>query len=440
MKTSAFFKYIPHLKSKNHEIIRYALLRTYPFVIIGIFIVIFSSCEKDVSPPRSDRDLLTSAIWGEENICGWDSDPDIYTHIFESGGRYLQYHGMYQILYGATWSLKDNGTLIFYGDEFKILTLNENILKIRPKGGICISTFQALKQTKALTVGVTALSKTSARLHGFIRTSDVTDVSFEYGTSTAYGSIATPDNNLLTKPSNNMVNITLSGLLPETIYHYRIKAVNSFGTYYGQDQIFKTFNTLTLTDADNNIYNTITIGSQTWMTENLKTTKYNDGSTIPLVMGSLEWTELSTPGYCWYNNDSLTYKNSYGGLFNWATVNTGKLCPTGWHVPDDQEWITLIQYVGEEAGSKLTEGGYDLANPLLCTIAGSYNATNESGFSALCTGMRDTESNFFTYSYILWSSTEDNLQSAWGVEVSNASAYLYSEDKKCGLAVRCIKD
>lgn len=433
MNKSAFFNCIPHLKSKKPEIIIYSLLRIFPFVVIGIFIMIFSSCEKDVSPPKTYRDLLTSAIWGEENICGWDSDPDTYTHIFEPGGRYLRYIGMVQDLYGATWSLKDNETLIFFGDEFKILTLNENILEIRPKGGICISTFQALKQTKALTVGVTDLSKASARLHGFLRTCDVSDVSFEYGISNAYGSVSSPGSNPLTGPSNNMVNITLSGLLPETVYHYRIRAVNSTGTYYGQDQTFKTFNTLTLTDADNNIYNTITIGSQTWISENLKTTKYNDGSAIPLVRGDGVWANLSTPGYCWYNNDSLNNKNRYGALYNWYTVNTGKLCPTGWHVPSDQEWITLIQYLGEEAGSKLGGGGIDPSDPL-----STVGASNESGFSAQWSGMRTEESYFYTGYCTLWSSTENGIQSAWDVLIPGA--LLISDDNKYGMAVRCLKD
>ena len=90
---------------------------------------------------------------------------------------------------------------------------------------------------------------------------------------------------------------------------------------------------LTATDIDGNVYHTVTIGTQVWMVENLKTTRYNDGSPIPLVTDSSYWSNLTTPGYCWYNNDT-TNKNTYGALYNWYTVNTGKLAPqAGMYLP-----------------------------------------------------------------------------------------------------------
>jgi len=82
------------------------------------------------------------------------------------------------------------------------------------------------------------------------------------------------------------------------------------------------------------------------MAENLKTTKLNDGTSIPLVTSSATWGTLSTPAYCWYNNDEASYKVTYGALYNWYTVNTGKLCPSGWHIPNDAEWTTLTNYLG----------------------------------------------------------------------------------------------
>jgi hypothetical protein len=111
-------------------------------------------------------------------------------------------------------------------------------------------------------------------------------------------------------------------------------------------------------DIDGNVYDTVTVGTQTWMVENLKTTRYNDGTAIPLVTKSVAWETLSTPGYCWYNNDESTYKAPYGALYNWYTVNTGKLCPTGWHVPGDSEWIVLIDFLG---GPELTRSLKKLA-------------------------------------------------------------------------------
>jgi uncharacterized protein (TIGR02145 family) len=102
----------------------------------------------------------------------------------------------------------------------------------------------------------------------------------------------------------------------------------------------------TVVDIDNNIYNTITIGTQTWMKENLKTTKYNDGTAIPLIEDTTAWGVQPTPAYCWYNNDSSKYKNPYGAFYNWYVVNAGNLCPTGWHVPSDVEWTILTDFLG----------------------------------------------------------------------------------------------
>ena len=97
---------------------------------------------------------------------------------------------------------------------------------------------------------------------------------------------------------------------------------------------------------DGQIYNIVKIGNQWWMAENLRTATYNDDTPIPEVPDSI-WSNLTTGAYCWYYNDSLGFK-FYGMLYNWYTVNTGKLCPTGWHVPTDAEWTTLTNYLGGE--------------------------------------------------------------------------------------------
>ena len=154
---------------------------------------------------------------------------------------------------------------------------------------------------------------------------------------------------------------SVTGLTPNTPYYLRAYATNSAGTGYGNQQSFTTQQGTggTVTDIDGNVYHTVTIGTQTWMVENLKTTKYNDGTAIPLVTDSTAWLNLTTPGYCWYNNDAATYKNTYGALYNWFTVNTSKLAPSGWHVPTDAEWTTLITYLGGEtvAGGQMKSTG-----------------------------------------------------------------------------------
>lgn len=240
MKISAFFKCKLHLKMRYHEVLKYSLIFTILFMFIVIFTMIISCREKDEStPPISNYDLLISTIWGEVNHCGTIYKPETHTQIFSAGGKYLEYNETYQIVTYGSWSLTDDENLIMGTYKYKILTLNESLLEIR-NIYFCIFTFQALNQTKASTFGVTALSTTSAELHGFVRTCYVTNALFEYGTSTQYGTIATPDISSLTGPSYNMVNVTLYGLIPETVYHYRIKATNATGTYYGQDQTFRT--------------------------------------------------------------------------------------------------------------------------------------------------------------------------------------------------------
>ncbi len=103
-----------------------------------------------------------------------------------------------------------------------------------------------------------------------------------------------------------------------------------------------------MVDIEGNVYRTVKIGNQTWMAENLRTTKYNDGQDIPLVAGSYAWGSLTTPGYCWLNNDQ-TNKNIYGALYNWYAADADKLAPTGWHVPDNEDWAVLVSYLAGRA-------------------------------------------------------------------------------------------
>jgi len=192
-------------------------------------------------------------------------------------------------------------------------------------------------------------------------------------------------------------------------------------------------------DGDGNVYTSVTIGTQIWMKENLKTTKYNDGTSIPIVTDNTSWSNLTSPGYCWYENDEATYKNMYGGLYNWYTINTGKLCPKSWHIPSNAEWITLTTYLGGEsvAGGKLKETGtVHWSSP-------NAGATNETGFTALPGGSRYGIGLFGSIAIgWWWSATEDNTTDAlcWAMDYSNslcAESIIY---KKCGYSVRCIKD
>lgn len=189
-----------------------------------------------------------------------------------------------------------------------------------------------------------------------------------------------------------------------------------------------------VTDIDGNVYKTVTIGTQTWMAENLKTVKYNDGSPIPLVTDNASWSNLATPAYCWYNNEETTYKNIYGALYNWHTINTGKLCPTGWHVATNAEWKTMIAYLGgADAGNKLQEPG------TAHWTNSNEGATNKSGFTALPGGLRVNKGEFAALgeaSY-WWCSTEDNPEARY-VGYYDGGVERGSNKKEFGLSVRCI--
>jgi uncharacterized protein (TIGR02145 family) len=198
----------------------------------------------------------------------------------------------------------------------------------------------------------------------------------------------------------------------------------------------------TLTDQEGNTYKTITIGSQIWMAENLRTTKFNDGTPIPLVTDRTAWSKLWTPAYSWCDNDQAKYEKNYGAIYNWHTVNTGKLSPTGWHVPSAEEWNVLINYLGGDAyaGNKLKE--------VDTTHWGEYNkyATNSSGFTALPAGFRDDNGSFYNINYegTWWSSSKhatDTLDAYYYMMNSVYSGVnKISRFKKGGHSVRCIKD
>ncbi|MDX9929421.1 MAG: fibrobacter succinogenes major paralogous domain-containing protein [Bacteroidales bacterium] len=205
----------------------------------------------------------------------------------------------------------------------------------------------------------------------------------------------------------------------------------------------------TVTDIDGNTYNTVVIGTQAWFKEDLKTTKYNDGTPIPHVTRNAEWETLTSGAYSYYNNSGSTIE--YGALYNWYTVDNNKatrmasnggknICPVGWHVPSDDEWTTLATYLGGKdiAGGKLkAEGTFYWAEP-------NKGATNETGFTALPGGIRIHDGTFNSrrLAGIWWSTTEYSSTTALRKVIVNNYTYLGGHDnpKQVGLSIRCIKD
>ncbi len=193
-----------------------------------------------------------------------------------------------------------------------------------------------------------------------------------------------------------------------------------------------------MTDIEGNIYKTVTIGTQTWMAENLRTTKYNDSTDIQNVTIDL-WKFMGQGSYCNYNSatspDTIA---TYGRLYNWYAVNTGKLAPVGWHVPTDAEWTTLTTYLGGEsvAGGKLKETGKTH------WLLPNTGCTNETGFTALPGGYCNGSFYDIGFSGDWWSATEYETTSARFRSMGFNQKTVYSShlSKKVGLSVRCVKD
>jgi uncharacterized protein (TIGR02145 family) len=426
----------------------------------------------------------------------------------------------------------------------------------------------------AITLPACCLTSRGAKLNGTVNANYVsTTVTFEYGTTTTYGQVVTASQSPVTGNNSTDVSANISGLTSGTTYHFRVKTINALGTAYGDDVSFITtpillatittteislftettaisggniiddgggiittrgvcwatsanptitgehttdgagtgifisnikclsyattyyvrayatnsagiaygdqqsfttqgtnpiiFNTnLTygsVSDIDGNCCKTIQIGNQTWMAENLKTTKYNDGTPIPNVTDNSEWANkpfakwVGDPGdqlpeiyvtygaYCWYNNDAATYNNDYGILYNWGAVGTDKLCPTGWHVPSLAEWRIICpetDYENGPYGEELMETGKTHWNE-----SAELDGTNTTGLTALPSGYRLSTGEFKYSGYrgFYWASDGrmySEFKYAWDIyyygRITTPSAVLESERE--GRSIRCIKD
>ncbi|MCX6304190.1 MAG: fibrobacter succinogenes major paralogous domain-containing protein [Bacteroidetes bacterium] len=197
----------------------------------------------------------------------------------------------------------------------------------------------------------------------------------------------------------------------------------------------------TMTDIEGNVYKTINIGTQTWMAENMRTTKYRNGDLIPNVTDDTAWHYLSTGAYC--NLQNFTgFETLYGRLYNWYAVNDSRnIAPSGWHVPSSAEWTILRNYLGGEyvAGGKLKETGTThWKSP-------NNDATNQSGFTGLPGESRFYEGYFgwidFSGGY-WWSSSEYDSEHGYNMYFGSGTAWMAISDghKKYGFSVRCLKD
>jgi len=229
----------------------------------------------------------------------------------------------------------------------------------------------------------------------------------------------------------------ITGLTSGTTY-FRAYATNISGTAYGNE--VSLIIPFPYYDIDGNGYDTVHIGTQTWMKENLKVTHYSNGEVIPNVTDNTTWSNLATGAYCNYNND-VNNVITYGNLYNWFTVvDSRNLCPTGWHVPNDAEWTTLSNYLGgyNIAGGKLKEAGLAHWN------SPNTDATNETGFTSLPGGSRNNVGTYLgigNYGY-WWTTTPNVSVLVYGrfMNYNNSDIYGISDVWSNGYSVRCLKN
>lgn len=236
----------------------------------------------------------------------------------------------------------------------------------------------------------------------------------------------------------------IEGLSSSTVYYVRAYARNSAGFGYGPQMVFST----DASDIDGNIYNTVIIGTQLWMQEDLRTTHFRGGAEIPFVTVNSAWSSLTAPACCWFNN--TPQPSGYGLIYNWYTVEVWGLCPTGWHVPTDDEFKILERYLGMTVAESNDSGyrGTDEGNKLKSTTTwGPAMGTNSSGFTALGEGYRwgvDGSFNDFGVVGYWWTSTYhwDGTTKALYRRLDSDKGSIYREGviKAGGKSVRCLKD
>jgi uncharacterized protein (TIGR02145 family) len=245
---------------------------------------------------------------------------------------------------------------------------------------------------------------------------------------------------------------SITSLSQNSTYYVRAYADNNMGTGYGNELSFTTpsypilFNPNstygTLTDVDGNVYKTITIGSQTWMAENLKTTRYQNGESIgTTLIPNSDISAETTPEYQWAYNGVESNVSVYGRLYTWYVgTDSRNVCPAGWHVSTDAEWLTLTNFLGGSsiAGGQLKEVG------LTHWISPNTGATNETGFTALPGGYRFVSGLFYGAGTdeMWWTSNQisESDGTIRGVEYNIAGAPFSGNTKSFGVSIRCIKD
>jgi uncharacterized protein (TIGR02145 family) len=420
-----------------------ALLRNSFLIVIWMgLILIINSCKKEV--PTLTTSVATN-ITEESATCGGTIIDEGSGPILARGVSYRSTSSYPDYSTNSTGDMSFTAELIHLtpATRYYVKAYAENNVGIGYGSEISFSTLGG--PPTIITQSPTNLGLHSATLVGIVNVNYIiTTVTFEYGPTESYGTTVSFPWSTLDGFGSSILSACVSGLTESTTYHYRIRAAYLQDTIYGNDIGFTTsdkpasdiiFNSdLTygsVSDTDGNTYKTIIIGTQTWMAENLRTAKYNDGTLIPTY---------------WFNNDAATYKAAYGAMYTWYSIwyksNGNKnVCPMGWHVPTDNEWSELTSHLGGEeiAGGNLKEFG------TTHWISPNAEAKNLSGFTALPGGKIDGVFYDLGEKGYWWSSSGDGTDdpiNAWYRVMYSDSGHVSRgiTNERVGMNVRCVID
>ncbi|MDF1561355.1 MAG: fibrobacter succinogenes major paralogous domain-containing protein, partial [Bacteroidales bacterium] len=350
------------------------------FIAVAVLVLSFNSCKKDPTIPVLSTDsaseiTINSATLGGNitsdggaavtvrGVCwGTDDNPTAEGDHMEAGAGTGKFSGLVEGLDPNTIyhvrAYARNSVGIAYGNEVVFAT--------------------AIAAPVITTAQVSAITATTAVSGGVISYNGGAPIT-ESGV--CWSTTPQPDlddSHVLNSTGATSFSSTLTNLSPGTLYYVRAYVKNSEWTIYGAQMTFNT----KVADIEGNLYSTVTIGTQVWMAENLKTTKYNDDTPIPNITADEEWIVITSPAYCWFGNN-ISNKDIYGALYNWYVIGTGKLCPDGWHVPNDEEYKTLEKVLGMSSDQadlwnwRGTDQGSQMKSTSGWTEGG--NGTNSSG-------------------------------------------------------------
>jgi uncharacterized protein (TIGR02145 family) len=340
--------------------------------------------------------------------------------------------------------LKIQRSNIFFNPLNSIKMKRKNYYGLLTIAALLVILVVSCKKDELPTVTTSAVSEikaTSATCGGNITSEGKSSVT-DCGVCWSTGQTPTINDNMSSEgPATGSFTSSLYGLTPNTTYYVRAFATNDEGTAYGNVTSFKTIAGATVyTDIDGNQYHAVTVGTQMWLSSNLKVTHYRNGDAIANVTLGSDWDVLTTGAYCDYNN-TASNSNTYGRLYNWYAVNDSRnIAPAGFHVATDAEWTTLVSYLGGDtiAGGKLKETGTSHWN------SPNTGATNSTGFTALPGGNRFINDQFWDLGNMaaLWTSTEKDASNAmyWKLAYNGKYVSTQFEKKKWGFSVRCVKD